>query len=82
MLPKPCIIVSRNDAFFLRPCPAAPEAECHQLLSLCATPIGGCRLSSNQFSGGFLTGLATYPNLTFLLLNNNDFRWAAAEQLE
>lgn len=33
-----------------------------------------CRLASNQLGGGFPAGLAAFPNLTFLLLANNELR--------
>jgi uncharacterized membrane protein YgcG len=38
-----------------------------------SAPLRFLRLSYNQFGGGFPDGLATFPNLTFLLLDNNDF---------
>ena len=42
-------------------------------------PFCLCRLASNQLSGGFPAGLAAFPNLTFLLLANNDFRLVAIQ---
>lgn len=60
--------------------PTDPKLSWPQL-PLLPAPLA-CRLSSNQFNGGFPTGLATYPNLTFLLLDNNDFRQAQLGLLE
>lgn len=44
-------------------------------------PLSYIRLSSNpSLGGGFPLGLATYPNLTLLLLSENRLRWAGGRE--